>query len=271
MNSLFALLGIESWKPLAAALLLPPVPWLLLGLLGARLMFRHRGWGWLLTLASAAGIWLSCCSGTGRIVEQFVLHVPHAISTDRIAQLREEGQRKGSIAIVVLGAGVEPFAPEYGQSSLAGLSLERLRYGLWLARETDLPVAFSGGVGWGGVTEGPSEAEVAARIAAQEFGRALRWTEDQSRDTRENALRSLPLLQRSGIDHIVLVTNGFHMPRAERAFNEAAAGRGVRIEAAPMGLSGRSGGTAADWLPTTRGMTRVRYALHECLGLLTGA
>ncbi len=265
------MLGIESWKPLVTALMLPPVPFLLLILIGARLMFRHRGWGWFLTLFSVAGLWLGSCSGTGRIIEQFVLHVPHAITHDRIGQLGEEAARKGSVAIVVLGAGVEPFSPEYGASNLTALSLERLRYALWLSRETEIPVAFSGGIGWGGHAEGPTEAAVASRIAEQEFGRPLRWIEDQSRDTRENAIRSVPLLQRSGIDHIVLVTHGLHMPRAERAFTEAAAGRGVRIEVAPMSLAGRSPGTASDWLPTTRGVTRVRYALHEALGLLMGA
>ena len=80
------------------------------------------------------------------------------------------------------------------------------------------PLAFSGGVGWAqqGST---SEARVAAKIAAEEFGRPLRWVEDDSRDTRENAAKTIALLKPAGIQHIVLVTHGYHMRRALRAFS----------------------------------------------------
>mgnify|MGYP000851846340 CR=1 FL=1 len=40
---------------------------------------------------------------------------------------------------------------------------------------------------------------VAARIAARDYGRNLRWQEAQSHDTRGNARFSLPLLQKDGI------------------------------------------------------------------------
>ena len=43
----------------------------------------------------------------------------------------------------------------------------------------------------------------------------------ESRDTRENAARTLALLKPAGIDHIVLVTHGYHMPRALRAFTRS--------------------------------------------------
>ena len=48
MNEIFFSLGIESWKPFINAILLPPVPLLLLVLVGARLMFRRRLLAWLL-------------------------------------------------------------------------------------------------------------------------------------------------------------------------------------------------------------------------------
>jgi hypothetical protein len=70
------------------------------------------------------------------------------LSADRIQALKADAQAKRPVAIVVLGGGMEALAPEYGVSSLRATSLERLRYGIWLGRETGLPVAFSGGVGW---------------------------------------------------------------------------------------------------------------------------
>ena len=133
VNSLFVMLGIESWKPILAALILPPVPFLVLILIGARLLLPRRGLGWLLIFTSVVLLWLSACSGAARGLAQLFLQPPAAMSFDRVRELRAEVQAKKPVAIVVLGAGVEPFAPEYGVSSLLYPSLERLRYGLWLA------------------------------------------------------------------------------------------------------------------------------------------
>ena len=267
MNSFFILLGLESWKPLVTAILLPPVPLLLLVLIGARLMLPRRGSGWLVIMTGTALLWLTACSGTARLLSQFVLHPPPALSADRIMVLKSLG--KSSTAIVVLGGGMEPFAPEYGVSSLRHPSLERLRYGIWLSRQTGLPLAFSGGVGWGQPDAEP-EARIAARIAAIEFGLPLRWIEDNSRDTRENAARTVALLRPVGIKNIVLVTHGWHMPRALHAF-ERAAGGGVQIEAAPMGLAQGIDLATLTWIPSPSGMHEVRNVLRELAGSLFGA
>ena len=265
MNSIIIMLGIESWKPVLTALVLPPVPLLLMLLVGARLMLPRRGWGWLVILTSAALLWLTACTGSARLLSQFVLHPPAALSSERAQELKAQP----ATAIVVLGGGLEPFAPEYGVSNLQHLSLERLRYGIWLGRETGLPLAFSGGVGWG-QSDAKPEARIAAQVAGTEFGRPLKWVEDQSRDTRENALRSVALLKPAGIKHIVLVTHGWHMPRALRAFEQAAAGS-ITIEAAPMGLARGLETPALAWIPTGAGATEVRQILRELLGRLAGA
>ena len=55
MNALVGELGLSSWKAIASALLLPPVPFLLLALWGALLLWSRRGVGWLLTAASLLG------------------------------------------------------------------------------------------------------------------------------------------------------------------------------------------------------------------------
>ena len=68
---------------------------------------------------------------------------------------------------------------------------------------------------------GSTEAAIADRIAREEFGLPLRWREDRSRDTRENAAASVRLLRAAGVRRIVLVTHAWHMPRALRAFQEA--------------------------------------------------
>ena len=269
MNELLALLGIESWKPILTTLLLPPVPLLLLTLIGARLVLPRRGLGWVLSLLSVALLWLSACTGAAPLLGQFSLHPPPPLTLDRLQALKAEGQAKHPIAIVVLGGGMESLAPEYGVASLRAPSLERLRYGIWLGRETGLPVAFSGGVGWAQLDSKP-EAQIAAQIAAAEYGRPLKWVEDNSRDTRENAIRTIALLKPQGIRHIVLVTHGYHMPRALRQFEQAAGGQ-ITIEPAPMGLAKRSDLPALTWMPSSLGFEDTRNVLRELLGRAVGA
>ena len=267
MNSLFLTFGIEAWKPVLTALLLPPVPLLLLMLIGARLILPRRGLGWFTVLLGVVLLWLSTCTGTAQLLSQFVLHPPAAMTTDRVKELKAT---KVPTAIMVLGGGLEPFAPEYGVGSLTQASLERLRYGVWLSRETGLALGFTGGVGFA-QPDAKAEAQIAAQIAASEFNRPLRFVEDNSRDTRENAARTLALLRPLGIRHIVLVTHGWHMPRALRAFGVAAAGSGIRIEAAPMGLARNTETPTLAWMPSSKGATDVRSILRELLGRLAGA
>lgn len=267
MNELFLTLGLEAYKPVLTALLLPPVPFLLLVLLGARLMFNRRLLAWLLVLLGVAGLWLSCTEGLGLLLTRGLLRPPPALGQADIDGLKHAPRT----TIVVLGAGRRILAPEYGFSTLVPAGIERLRYGLWLSRETGLPAGFSGGVGHGG-PPGPSEAEIAARTAEREFVRPLKWTEGESRDTRENAARTLPLLQAAGYEQIVLVTEWYHMPRALRNFERAAGGKGPRIVAAPMAVPSPGGPPAvSDWLPTRKGYLMNSLALHEWLGLLAGA
>ena len=269
LNSLFVLFGTESWKHVVGALALPPAPLLALTLWGAWRLARRRRLGATLVVAGTLLTWLGCCTGTGYLLSHALLKPPPALDAARVDQLRAQAAARPRTAIVVLGGGSEPFAPEYGASNLEHASLERLRYGVWLARGTGLPLAFSGGVGWA-QTDGQAEAEIAERVARQEFGVVIRWVEKDSRDTRENAARSVGLLKDAGIERVLLVTHDWHMPRALRAFRRAAEGR-ITMEAAPMGGAERQHMPRRAWLPSIEGFTHVRQVLHEQLGLLAGA
>jgi uncharacterized SAM-binding protein YcdF (DUF218 family) len=268
LNSLFELLGLSAWKPILTALLLPPVPLLVTTLMSARMIRARRHFGWPLLLISLVLLWMSCCTISAQLLTRYVLHPPAALSAERIAELK--AQNKQPIAIVVLGSGLEPYAPEYGVGNLSATSVERLRYGIWLSRQTGLRLGFSGGVGWAQPDAVP-EARLAGRIAAEEFGLPLTWMEDSSRDTRQNAGHSIALLHAAGIRHIVLVTNGWHMPRALDDFEAAAAGQNIRIEPAPMGMARTADLPLLMWLPSGPGMLDVQRALHEILGRLAGA
>lgn len=270
VNQLFVMLGISSWKAVLGILLLPPVPLLVMVLIGTRLVLPRRGLGWLVVLTSVAMLWLSTCSGTARLLSQWLLRPPPALALDRVGELRDAVRAREPVAILVLGGGSRKLAPEYGVSNLNELSMERLRYGLWLSRETGAPVGFTGGVGFGQEGETPPESQIAARIAAQEFGRPLKWTEERSRDTRENAAYSVPLLKEQGIRRVVLVTHQAHMPRVLRAFGETAQGA-LTFVPAPVDIIQPPLGEVSAWLPSRYGFTSVNLVLHEALGLLFGA
>ncbi|MEO6664068.1 MAG: YdcF family protein [Rubrivivax sp.] len=266
MNEIFLNLGIESWKPVVSNLLLPPVPFLVLMLIGARLMFRRRMLAWLLILLAVAGMWLSVTGAGVHLLRNWLLPPVRALSMHDVVDLK----RAPKTAIVVLGGGRRVLAPEYGVATLKPDTIERLRYGLWLARETGLPVAFSGGVGHGAVA-GQSEAEIASRVAERDFGRPLRWTETASRDTRENAIKTLAILQPQGIEQIVLVTSDLSMPRAVRNFERASGAVRVKIVPAPMALPVSNRLSPHDLMPSSDGFAGVREVLHEWIGLLAGA
>lgn len=273
MDSLLASLGLSGIKPLLTAMALPPVPLLLLVLIAGRLMAgsRRRTLGAILLLISVAGMWLSCCAGLGTALERWILRPPPALSDDRITALRQEAATRKPV-VLILGGGRESLAPEYREANLSARSLQRLHYGLWLARQMNAPTMFSGGTGLA-QAPGPAEADIAARIAERDYGRRLRWVETSSRDTRENAAASLNLLATQGITQVVVVTHGWHMTRAMRAFEEAARrnNQAVQIIPAPMGLASTVDRPALNWLPTHEGFALVRLTLREALGLLFGA
>lgn len=268
MNGLLLTLGLESWKPAIGTLLLPPVPLLLMVLLGAGLMARRRLLGWTVIVLACAGLWLSTTGVAARFVRQSLLQPPPVLQPAEIAALRRAPQA----AIVVLGGGRTPLALEYGGAQLHPRSIERLRYGVHLAKQTSLPMAFSGGVGWGG-RDGASEAAIAWRTAENELGFKIRWQEGESRDTRENAARTVALLREQGVRHIVLVTHAYHMPRASRAFRQsiAAGPAPMQLTLAPMGAGPDGPLELGDWLPSLGGAEGTRLALHEWLGRLLGA
>ncbi|MEN9631413.1 MAG: hypothetical protein RJA10_4641 [Pseudomonadota bacterium] len=269
MNAWLQMLGIDGLKPFVTALLLPPVPWLALIVLGAWRMRRRRWLGGSLVMLGVALEWISCTQAAGALATRWLLQPPPAL-TD-LKPLKTP-LPSGQTVIVVLGGGRIDTA-EYPHHSLSTISMERLRYGIWLSRETGLPWAFTGGLSPGS-DPGPTEAAIAARVGREEFRHPLRWAEDQSRDTRENAVRTLALLKQEGVGRIVLVTHDMHMQRSLRNFQRAraAAGMSVELVPAPVGsLRKLPQWVAGDFYPTARGITQTRYALREWLALLAGA
>lgn len=265
--------GLGSLKPVLSALVLPPVPFIVLALAGAgvaRARPRTGRWGVLL---ACLGIWAGSCTGAARWVETSWLAEPVPLNAAQRAQLKSRAAAGKPLAIVVLGGGMDGVALEYGSANLANASFARLRYGLWLGRQTGIPVLASGGRGWAAPDPAiPAEATKMAEIAQAEFAAPLRWVEAASRDTHENALDTLALLQPAGVREVLLVTHGTHMPRALREFRAAAAAlpasAAMRITPAAMGETYPADTAVLQWLPSGEGLVRMRAALHEVLGAI---
>ena len=251
------MIQLGELKPILAALVLPPAALLLLALLGLLLAAKRKAAGLALTLVAVVLLWLVSCHAVAVWLAQNLLpqHAPVAV-----AVLKTSGVQ----AIVVLGGGVQPLAPEYGEPQASPAAAARLRYGIWLARQTQLPVAFAGGLGWGAAdAQTLSEGEVARRLAQQDYGLTLRWIDDQSRDTFENARLLRPLLQKDKIQRIALVTHAWHMPRSVQAFERA----GFTVTAAPMAYILPSRNALLEWLPSAKGLDASRTVLREWLAL----
>jgi len=266
--------GLGSLKPVLSALALPPMPLLALALAGACVTRSRPRTARTLVVLACVGLWLCTCSGFARWLERHGLDEPAPLASADRAQLKARAAAGEALAIVVLGGGVDETAPEYGRPDLGKEAYERLRYAVWLKRETGIPILASGGRGWGAPDpSNPPEATRTAELAQAELGTTLRWTESASRDTHENAVNSVALLQAAGVREIVLVTHGWHMPRALHEFRAAAvaaagASTPLRITAATMGQAYPAGPALLRWMPSDTGFQRTRLAWHEMLGAL---
>ncbi len=170
---------------------------------------------------------------------------------------------KNAKAIVVLGAGRYADAPEYGGDTVGATDLIRLRYAAWLQRKTGLPIMVSGGSPF---HEKVSEASLMRDVLTQEFHANVKWTEDKSRTTWENARYCRQLLADAGIQSVYLVTSAWHMRRAAWSFDT----NGITAIPAPTGFAslGLRYSGVLGYLPSAEGMLISSIALRERIGFL---
>jgi uncharacterized SAM-binding protein YcdF (DUF218 family) len=167
-------------------------------------------------------------------------------------------------AIVILGGGRYAQAVEFGEGdSVNSLTLERLRYGAYLHRLTGLPILVSGGSPFG---EPVSEAALMRAALTRDFQVDVKWIEDKSADTFENARYSKKILVEAGVRRVYLVTHAAHMPRAVWSFENM----GISTIPAPMGFSTltKEGRGSLGYYPSANGMRLSSNALYERLGLM---
>ena len=234
-----------------ATFLLPPLSLLLLFALGM-VLSRHRPrTARMLQWTAFVLLWLSA---TPFIAEGGL----HLLEQHTSPWKPGAGQAE---AIVILGSGSYFNAPEYGgEDTVSELVLPRLRYGARLQRATGKPVLVCGGRPHGSRL---SEAQQMRTVLQQDFGVPVRWTENTSRNTGENARHAYRLLHRHGIGRIYLVTHAWHMPRAAASFRRA----GFEVVEAPTAFTTRKRVNLLAFLPRARSLLDSSILLHESIGL----
>lgn len=233
-------------------------------------------------LAVIAGLWVARRRPrTGRALAVVGVLAAWLLATpwmaERLADVVEAGQRPFEAsswpalrdgpapprAIVVLGGGLVP-ADEDGPwpDRPAARTVERAVAGARLAKLTGLPVMVCGGRPIGGRD---SEAALMRRLIEEDLGVPVRWVEDRSRDTIENAANAAALLGADGIDRVLLVTHAFHQRRAQAVFAAA----GIQTVGAPHDplAGGPRRPRAAMLLPSAEAAAVVALAVRELLGL----
>ncbi|MDR1853597.1 MAG: YdcF family protein [Azoarcus sp.] len=239
-------------KKAISALVLPPLLPFILIFLG--LVFISKRWRGGFAMA-----WLGLVVG--------LLLVTPAVVDGMLAPLEpnaafQPGQSTDAQAIVVLGGGRNINTPEYGGDTVSRLTLERLRYGARLARATGLPILVTGGAPSGKRTP---EGQLMKATLEEDFQTPVRWVEEASLDTRQNARYSAAILKPDGVSRVLLVTHAVHMKRARKEFEA----QGLVVTEAPTAwLNSAHDADPLPRLPSAGSAYNGWYALHEWLGLI---
>lgn len=166
-------------------------------------------------------------------------------------------------AIVVLASAVYPPNPPVPTPRAGSDTYERCQYAAWLFKHwKPLPILASGG---GGFVGSPPYA-VAMREALQQEGvpASAIWLEDRSRTTHENAAFSAAILRQKGIQRIVLVTDAYHMLRADASFRK----QSLSVIPAACGYRTYHSFKFADMLPGWEPISWNEESVHESIGLV---
>jgi len=232
-------------KAVLKALVLPPCGPLLVSLAGLALLRKHPRTGRLLAVLGVSTLLLLSLPAVAGLLVRLLYDGP----------VFEAADARSAQAVVILGGGIRR-APELGGDTMNRLTLERVRFGARVARLTGLPVLVSGGSTYGGTPE----ARLMRDSLRDEFGVGVRWVEDTSRTTAENAARTAAILRPAGITRVVLVTHSFDAPRAAAEFAE----HGVETIPAATNVPAPVEGVA-DFLPSMSALQESYYALYELL------
>jgi uncharacterized SAM-binding protein YcdF (DUF218 family) len=185
------------------------------------------------------------------------LETPYNVTLDKTL--------KADAVIVLAGGSVAGSA----NLPLANDAYKRVVWGLMIAKQTNLPLYFSGAGLYKKYTEADafndSVNEIKTNLQVEDISLHV---ENRSLDTYQNAKFSKELFKEQGIENptIFLVTSAYHMKRSVKlyknfGFNVIPAATGFRISNKPK--------NNWDYLPNMGAFQKSYVALHEYAGLLS--
>lgn len=240
---------------LLQSLLLPPLlnAWLIL--IGGLLWMRLQVIGGAMVALGLGSLVVLATPTASHALRQGLEPPPLAAGA-----LMDGAQGERASAIVILGGGRDYDAPEFGWGDApANASWRRLAYGAWLHRQSGLPILVSGGRVH---DEHSAEASLMAAALREVFDVPVRWREGGSANTADNARRSAEMLTAEGIDHVALVSQAWHLPRATAEFERA----GLAVTPAPTEFASPPPDGPLAWRPSAYHLHQSTRALHEWLG-----
>lgn len=234
-------------QQISSGFLTPPAIFVLLCLLGALLTLVWRRLGVALTLVAT----LCLYSLSTPALSSWLLHRVEA-------EIPPDPDLNGAQAIVILGGDMriaDPPEPD----TLGPLTLERVALGARAYRELQLPILVSGGSVRGSRATFGDLMKVALE---RDFGVPVKWNEDHSRTTWENAADSARMLAPEKFTRVVVVTQAWHLPRSLWAFER------VGLHAVPWPAPQTAVHTSRidDFLPNAGALLDSFHAFHEIIG-----
>jgi uncharacterized SAM-binding protein YcdF (DUF218 family) len=256
-----------SWliRNLLAELLMPPTIWVIFGVFTAVGLKKYKRTQVALVSLSFMMIWFMSTTyfATGLLkVTDSLMQWPSPLLIESINPV--QGQ---SSVIVILGGGVRRGALELPNNQYQDVSketMERLRMGARLAKQTQFQVLVTGGSPDRTSPNDISEGELMSKVLREELGVQVKWLENQSNTTQENAQFSASILKKEKVKNIYLVTHFWHMPRAQYFFEK----QGFRVIPVPIGYKVQHQFILRDFFPSSSGFSLTRQILHECIGTI---
>ena len=194
-------------KKIVTAFILPPGIFIV-ALAGMAVWLRKRNRaGSRICTGLAAIMWICSCNMVSDVLNrplEYAYSAPAAPAGD---------------VIIVLGGGAYNNDEIFSAGErLQPASLERESAAALVQKKTGLPVIVSGGAVFSDMPEAEASAKYLIELGVPANSVI---TEDQSRDTMENARFSRKLCVKKGYKKIILLTSASHMPRAVYSFKKA--------------------------------------------------
>lgn len=232
-------------------MILPPFNVLILWIFS--LLCFHLKWRKLARLSSLLGIAIL-----------YIFSIPYTSKTLNDSLIKSNhltlDDYRSAQAIVLLGGGLRDSQELFAKLATNQIAVERVRYTAFLQRETGLPILITGSS-----PNALSEAKVMANELQFFYQVPTQWLEEKAKTTKENALFSRSILENAGVRKIILVTNQWHMQRAQMLFEQqgfevlpAGVGAGVTPETYGLNLM--------YFLPQAGAMNANMIALKEWIG-----